>query len=275
MNILPQEVDGKKECASLYEKKRMVLGVIDAAAIIIDSIWPNHSMSKHSTILPLRTFIKEIVIRSKTTLHVLQTALLYLLRVKVSGRYRNSCDNATDFSKCGRRMLLASIIVASKFVQDRSCKNSAWAKITNSSVAEVNSMEITFLRLIDYRLYVSNSVFLQWSGLLHNFTSTQQVQCLLKVLSCERYQTGALARKMRNPTPRPTPYQTARPQKLSPSPKSCQEKPVNRFSIDFLLSSDITVPDPTAMTKLYYEELALATPNIFISEGNPVVSEKP
>ncbi|KAK9686169.1 PHO85 cyclin-5, partial [Basidiobolus ranarum] len=136
MDSLPYKIDNDKACASIIQKKRMVLGVIDAAAIIIDSIWPNHSTCKQSQIIPLRTFIKEIVIRSKTTLHVLQTALLYLLRVKVSARYKQSCENKSDFSKCGRRMLLASIIVASKFVQDRNCKNSAWARVTNSSVTE-------------------------------------------------------------------------------------------------------------------------------------------
>lgn len=71
------------------------------------------------------------------------------------------------YISCGRRMFLASLVVASKFVQDKTYRNSAWAKIAGLPVAEINAAERIFLDLIDYRLYIAQSTFEQWHRLLH------------------------------------------------------------------------------------------------------------
>ncbi|CAO3569360.1 unnamed protein product [Mortierella alpina] len=63
---------------------------------------------------------------------------------------------------CGRRMFLAALILASKFQQDRTYSNKAWSKISGLPVSEINLNEITFLALIDYRLFVSQPVFQKW-----------------------------------------------------------------------------------------------------------------
>ncbi|KAG0084392.1 hypothetical protein BGZ92_009923, partial [Podila epicladia] len=63
---------------------------------------------------------------------------------------------------CGRRMFLAALILASKFQQDRTYSNKAWSKISGLPVSEINLNEITFLTLIDYRLFVSQAVFQKW-----------------------------------------------------------------------------------------------------------------
>ncbi|KAF9099263.1 hypothetical protein BGX29_007191 [Mortierella sp. GBA35] len=67
---------------------------------------------------------------------------------------------------CGRRMFLAALILASKFQQDRTYSNKAWSKISGLPVAEINVNEITFLSLIDYRLFVSQAVFQKWVTIL-------------------------------------------------------------------------------------------------------------
>ncbi|KAF9434199.1 hypothetical protein BGZ76_008410 [Entomortierella beljakovae] len=67
---------------------------------------------------------------------------------------------------CGRRMFLAALILASKFQQDRTYSNKAWSKISGLPVSEINLNEITFLTLIDYRLFVSQSVFQKWVNIL-------------------------------------------------------------------------------------------------------------
>ncbi|KAF9974095.1 hypothetical protein BGZ73_002625 [Actinomortierella ambigua] len=67
---------------------------------------------------------------------------------------------------CGRRMFLAALILASKFQQDRTYSNKAWSKISGLPVVEINQNEITFLTLIDYRLYVSQAVFQKWVMIL-------------------------------------------------------------------------------------------------------------
>ncbi|KAG0056398.1 hypothetical protein BGZ83_005113 [Gryganskiella cystojenkinii] len=67
---------------------------------------------------------------------------------------------------CGRRMFLAALILASKFQQDRTYSNKAWSKISGLPVSEINLNEITFLGLIDYRLFVSQAVFQKWVVIL-------------------------------------------------------------------------------------------------------------
>lgn len=114
--------------------------------------------------------------RSRTTYSTLQTALFYLFRARpciVAQLYRTSVDTPNPsqwhdaYISCGRRMFLASLVVASKFVQDKTYRNSAWAKIAGLPVAEINAAERIFLDLIDYSLYIAQPTFEQWHHLLH------------------------------------------------------------------------------------------------------------
>lgn len=142
---------------------------------MIESIWQitNNNATKNNTVVPLRTFIQEVLKRSRTTYSTLQTALfylfrsrpdieMYLLKMQTSG---GCWEDA--YVSCGRRMFLASLVVASKFVQDKTYRNSAWAKIAGLPVSEVNAAERIFLNMIDYQLYISQPLFEQWHHLLH------------------------------------------------------------------------------------------------------------
>jgi hypothetical protein len=140
---------------------------------VIESIWANNNPTKNNTVVPLRTFIQEVLKRSRTTYSTLQTALFYLFRSRPDiemyllnmqtsgGRWEDA------YVSCGRRMFLASLVVASKFVQDKTYRNSAWAKIAGLPVSEVNAAERIFLNMIDYQLYISQPLFEQWHHLLH------------------------------------------------------------------------------------------------------------
>ncbi|KAI8978009.1 cyclin-domain-containing protein, partial [Pilobolus umbonatus] len=151
--------------------------LVDANALVIESIWKtvqnNNMITRSASVVPLRTFIQEVLKRSKTTYSTLQTALFYLFRSRpeiVSHLQRiQSCNHGWEdaYISCGRRMFLASLVVASKFVQDKTYRNSAWAKIAGLPVAEINVAERIFLNIIDYRLYISQPTFEQWHHLLH------------------------------------------------------------------------------------------------------------
>ncbi|KAI9280445.1 hypothetical protein BY458DRAFT_500700 [Sporodiniella umbellata] len=72
-----------------------------------------------------------------------------------------------DLMCCGRRMFLASLMLASKYLHDRNYQNKAWAQLTGLKLEEINAAEMAFLHLIDYRLYVSKPTFDQWYTQLH------------------------------------------------------------------------------------------------------------
>jgi len=96
---------------------------------------------------------------------------------------------------CGRRMFLAALILASKYQQDRSYSNKAWSKISGLPVAEINRNEIAFLALIEYRLFVSPSVFQKWVVVLTDKTYVAERPALSRSNSTPRMGSGALANR--------------------------------------------------------------------------------
>ncbi|ORX96208.1 hypothetical protein K493DRAFT_196105, partial [Basidiobolus meristosporus CBS 931.73] len=138
--------------------------IVDVSAIVIESLWTCSPSSNSSTqILGLRGFIRETLKRSKTTFSTLLTALIYVLRIK---EYIPRTDNSFMLVRCGRRMFLAALILASKFLVDQSCSIRGWARITGLAVSEIAACELTLLHLLDHRLFVSCAVFSRWSTLL-------------------------------------------------------------------------------------------------------------
>lgn len=147
--------------------------IIDTNALVIETMWCSNSSShsRQAAVVPLRTFIQEVLKRSRTTYSTLQTALFYLFRSRpaITAHLRQGQQDKWEgaYISCGRRMFLASLVVASKFVQDKTYRNSAWAKIAGLPVAEINAAERIFLDLVDYRLFISQPTFEQWHHLLH------------------------------------------------------------------------------------------------------------
>ncbi|KAJ3323905.1 hypothetical protein HDU76_013523, partial [Blyttiomyces sp. JEL0837] len=67
---------------------------------------------------------------------------------------------------CPRRMFLASLILASKYLQDKTYSNKAWAKISGLSLGEVNKAEMKMLKWLDFDLHVSMGTFEAWKRLV-------------------------------------------------------------------------------------------------------------
>jgi hypothetical protein len=162
-----------------YRKNALVENLVDTTVSIINVIWINFPVHLNSQVIPLRLFIQETLRRSRTSWSTLQTALFYLMRIKPHIKFLwlnpdrwtlNSKDdnNGSDPATCGRRMFLASLIVASKYLQDRNYANNAWSKICGLPVREINILERRFLNLIDYNLFIGEDVYKNWTNLLRN-----------------------------------------------------------------------------------------------------------
>ncbi|SCZ88582.1 BZ3500_MvSof-1268-A1-R1_Chr2-1g04505 [Microbotryum saponariae] len=72
---------------------------------------------------------------------------------------------------CGRRMFLAALIAASKYLQDRNYSNRAWARISGLPVLEVNANERAFLVMIGFSLHLDATDFCRWTQRLSALTS--------------------------------------------------------------------------------------------------------
>ncbi|ORZ18867.1 hypothetical protein BCR42DRAFT_349535 [Absidia repens] len=155
--------------ASHHERADMIDNLVDVSVDIIDSIWPAPG---HAKVVATKGFIREILKRSKTTYFMLQISLFYIFRVKrvVQAKLRMAAGERRyrdNLMCCGRRMFLASLMAASKYIHDKSYRNKAWADASGLTLAEINASELAFLQMIDYRLFISKATFEKWYTMLN------------------------------------------------------------------------------------------------------------
>ena len=125
---------------------------------------------------PCRTYIEETLRRSRTSYSTLQVALYYLVLIKpfvpktdFTQEQRMDCP-ASRALMCGRRMFLAALILASKYLQDRNYSAKAWSKMSGLKVSEINSNERTFLGKINWRLHIREPIFKKWTEIVLKYT---------------------------------------------------------------------------------------------------------
>lgn len=157
-------------------KGHFVDNLVDSATQMVEVIWPLSMVpssaaegSSGRCVLPLRTYIEETLRRSRTSYSTLQVALYYLILIKPWVPKRDftmeqSGDCAANRAlMCGRRMFLAALILASKYLQDRNYSAKAWSKMSGLPVKEINANERSFLDRIGWKLHVAKPLFDRWT----------------------------------------------------------------------------------------------------------------
>ncbi|KAL2136071.1 hypothetical protein VTI74DRAFT_5651 [Chaetomium olivicolor] len=165
-------------------KISFVDNLVDTSTHIVEAIWPTSSIpprndSGSNAVLPLRTFIQETLRRSRTSYSTLQVALYYLILIKphvptydFTSEQPDDC-HASQAIQCGRRMFLAALILASKYLQDRNYSARAWSKISGLNTLELNQNEMTFLLAVNWKLHVTEEVYKRWADCVSKLTPTQ------------------------------------------------------------------------------------------------------
>ncbi|KAF2721738.1 hypothetical protein K431DRAFT_67925 [Polychaeton citri CBS 116435] len=162
-------------------KTHFVDNLVDSATQMVEVIWPQ-SASCHNEnsggrrILTLRTYIEETLRRSRTSYSTLQVALYYLVLIKphvprpsLLKETEQECSTVRALM-CGRRMFLTSLILASKYLQDRNYSAKAWSKMSGLSTTEINSNERTFLSKVSWKLHIPESIFKRWTDVVLKYT---------------------------------------------------------------------------------------------------------
>ncbi|KAG6034251.1 hypothetical protein E4U41_006616 [Claviceps citrina] len=158
-------------------KVHFVDSLVDSATHIVEAIWPLSSAVCRpelgsKAVLPLRTFIQETLRRSRTSYSTLQVALYYLVLIRPHVPRHNFTteqpeDRQADRAlQCGRRMFLAALILASKYLQDRNYSARAWSKISGLNTQEINQNEIAFLFAVSWKLHITDDVFQRWTEIV-------------------------------------------------------------------------------------------------------------
>ncbi|KFA72700.1 hypothetical protein S40288_09498 [Stachybotrys chartarum IBT 40288] len=164
-------------------KVNFVDNLVDSSTQIVEAIWPLSSVACRAelgskAVLPLRTFIQETLRRSRTSYSTLQVALYYLILIKPHvPRYDFTMEQPDEGHsgralQCGRRMFLAALILASKYLQDRNYSARAWSKISGLNTYEINQNEIAFLLAVNWKLHIADDVFQRWTEIVLKYTPT-------------------------------------------------------------------------------------------------------
>ena len=157
------------------------------ATRLITAIWPlsacppmMSSSFNGAGVLPLEVFIHETLRRSKTSFSTLQVALWYLVLLKCDMPTERSTGPSSDCRaiQCGRRMFLAALMLASKYLQDRNYSTRAWSKISGLRMCEINENEMNYLKAINYNLHVKKDVFENWTRLVLNLSKLSKTKPL-------------------------------------------------------------------------------------------------
>jgi PHO85 cyclin-5 len=152
----------------------------DAAALIVEAVWPLSSVVcrnelNNKVVLPLRTFIQETLKRSRTSYSTLQVTMYYLVLIKGHVPKHDftmeqpSDLHATRALQCGRRVFLAALILASKYLQDRTYTCRAWSKISGLNTNEINQNEMAFLHAVNWNLHITDVIWQRWTKILLNY----------------------------------------------------------------------------------------------------------
>jgi hypothetical protein len=155
----------------------------DSATQMVEVIWQlSDPKSRCETasgrgVLPLRTFIQETLRRSRTSYSTLQVALYYLILIKAHlPKHDFTMAQPEDASlralQCGRRMFLAALILASKYLQDRNYSARAWSKISGLKVCEINTNEMAFLEAVNWKLHITDPIWEKWQEVVLRHTPT-------------------------------------------------------------------------------------------------------
>jgi len=165
-------------------KLSFVENLVDTSTHVVEAIWPTSSVPPrpdcgNKAVLPLRTFIQETLRRSRTSYSTLQVALYYLVLIKshvpsydFTTEQPDDCRSSQAI-QCGRRMFLAALILASKYLQDRNYSARAWSKISGLDTLEINQNEMAFLLAVNWKLHVTEETYKRWADCVSKFTPSQ------------------------------------------------------------------------------------------------------
>ncbi|KAK9056272.1 hypothetical protein SSX86_027362 [Deinandra increscens subsp. villosa] len=103
--------------------------------------------------MTIKSYLERIFKYTKAGPSVYVVAYVYIDRF---------CRSQPEFRITGRnvhRLLITTIMVASKYVEDMNYRNSYFARVGGITTKEMNSLELDFLMVMNFKMHVNLSVF--------------------------------------------------------------------------------------------------------------------
>ncbi|CEG72739.1 hypothetical protein RMATCC62417_08239 [Rhizopus microsporus] len=143
-------------------QKLYVDTLVDITTLTIRSSWPMENIAAQS-VVDTHAFVRHLLKRSRATRSTLQLAIFYLFRIRP---HIDRFAQHDSIIKCGRRMFLAALICAHKYLYDNTFTNASWAKISRLPAKEISQAERAILQMLDYRLFVSTELYQKFESQL-------------------------------------------------------------------------------------------------------------
>jgi hypothetical protein len=105
--------------------------------------------------IPLQKYLKRIARYTDCNIETLVCAVMYVLRVS-----RRSDLMITSLNV--HRLLITSVVVSMKYVEDECFTNRYMAKVGGVSLHELNRLEISFLKRLEFNLHIAPDNFEQF-----------------------------------------------------------------------------------------------------------------
>ncbi|KAM5561274.1 cyclin-P3-1 [Rosa sericea] len=155
---------GLEESAAGHSGKPRVLSVL--SSILEGSVRKNERLVRQSKIkdvitmfhasevpaLSIRKYIERIFKYSSCSNSCFVVAYIYIERFL---QRTGTCLTSLNV----HRLLITSILIAAKFMDDDCYSNGYYAKVGGVSTAEMNNLEMAFLLSLDFKLYVTTEMF--------------------------------------------------------------------------------------------------------------------
>lgn len=109
-------------------------------------------------------------------LKLLQSTSISCTTIIISLKYLQKylfSSNAIDFGI--KRTYLIAVILADKFHNDHRYSNQSWSEITEIPFEEINYMESTFLKCLDFQVYINGNECMDWINFLAEYIKAQQL----------------------------------------------------------------------------------------------------
>ncbi|KAF3454464.1 hypothetical protein FNV43_RR04911 [Rhamnella rubrinervis] len=103
----------------------------------------------------VRQYIERIYKYARCSKSCYVVAYIYIDRFIQATGLRLTCLNV-------HRLLITSLMVATKFMDDECCNNEYYAKVGGVSTAEMNKLEMEFLFSLDFRLNVTVELYAKY-----------------------------------------------------------------------------------------------------------------
>ncbi|KAJ9062210.1 hypothetical protein DSO57_1013077 [Entomophthora muscae] len=201
--IMPPQFD-EKLVTSDEDRKQLRLVAIALAERFVNHLFGCEGAGGEG--LPqLSEFIYRVIRRTNSSLTTLFVALIYLIRLK----QKHPACKGTHSSP--HRLLLASIIIAYKYLYDNCYHNRSWAQVSQGlfKLEEINKMEVELLFFLGFQLYVSKQHWTEFvefmdGKLTRSLSQTPNQDHLRKVLWVELFPLDGLHRLHRIHMPKLT-----------------------------------------------------------------------